>query len=333
MADRCIVVLMGVPGSGKTTFAKQLTDFLSTRCEDFKNKRIETVSFDELVPLDQQKMEVESAVARGAAAASVTEEKPLPVTSSEKSGWKKYRQQMMDKVSEVFETNRRNSLVIVDDNNYYPSMRYEYHQMARDLHVGFCQFHLHVENVEWAVDANSKRPEEHRVPEKVVREMFAKLTPPNPLANAWEAMSFGVDAKTLRDGATSQVFEICRSVVTAAMQNPPVSKPEVPAEERQASRTVCGKSLVHQVDKSLRRVLREKIREAMTNERPDMATFGRSLNAVRTELLADIKAGGKPEFRLPDQVTEAVQNGGQNVDSLLDPLLAKMFDLKMTTEK
>ena len=33
-------------------------------------------------------------------------------------------------------------LFIVDDNNYYRSMRQEYHRLARDIGAGFCQLHV-----------------------------------------------------------------------------------------------------------------------------------------------------------------------------------------------
>ena len=33
-------------------------------------------------------------------------------------------------------------LFIVDDNNYYRSMRQEYHRLARDAEAGFCQLHV-----------------------------------------------------------------------------------------------------------------------------------------------------------------------------------------------
>ena len=33
-------------------------------------------------------------------------------------------------------------LFIVDDNNYYRSMRQEYHRLARDAEAGFCQIHV-----------------------------------------------------------------------------------------------------------------------------------------------------------------------------------------------
>ena len=37
---------------------------------------------------------------------------------------------------------RKRTLFIVDDNNYYRSMRQEYHRLARDAGAGFCQLHV-----------------------------------------------------------------------------------------------------------------------------------------------------------------------------------------------
>ena len=36
----------------------------------------------------------------------------------------------------------KRTLFVVDDNNYYRSMRQEYHRLARDAGAGFCQLHV-----------------------------------------------------------------------------------------------------------------------------------------------------------------------------------------------
>jgi len=364
----CIAVLVGVPGSGKTTLANALCQsdtaaFTASEASSVHQRTV--ISFDDIVPLDEQKK-----AALEAAASSADTSKPAESTTAggdsshqaeEEEGksrrWKKYRQQMMERVRETYErqksVNAAASVIFIDDNNYYASMRYEYYQLARDLKVGFCQFHLSVgDSVDWALEVNSQRAEKERVPDTVVSQMFERLEPPRPLANAWESMSFTLDAKSLRNSssgvgadptAAQQTIQICQQIIQAAIDNP-VTKAEVPEHRseaaRQESRSVCSKSLLHQVDKSLRRVLGDKIRAAMRGEREDMPTFGRKLNALRTELLSDIKQGDKPEFRIPDDVAEAVKSSAtdaslssSSVDSQLDLMVNKMFDLKMKEQE
>ena len=57
--------------------------------------------------------------------------------------WKRARQEMRDLVKTEL-TASSPKVVLVDDNNYYRSMRHEYYQLARDMGVGFCQIFMQV---------------------------------------------------------------------------------------------------------------------------------------------------------------------------------------------
>ena len=86
-------------------------------------------------------------------------------------------------------------VVLIDDNCYYSSMRYEYHQMARKFKTGFCQLTLQIE-VNEALQRNEKR--EDRVPCDVIKNMAAKFEAPNPLTNSWERFSFALECDQVR---------------------------------------------------------------------------------------------------------------------------------------
>merc|ERR1711909_93629 len=79
----------------------------------------------------------------------------------------------------------RKVLIIIDDNNYLRSMRYEYYQLARKFEAGFCQL-LFQSTLEMALVRNSSRDAKHRIPEEVIRRMSEKLEAPDPLKNSWE---------------------------------------------------------------------------------------------------------------------------------------------------
>ena len=129
----CIVLLVGLPGAGKTTFAKILSQAnAAASCA--------TVSFDEVLPLEEQKA-LSTAV------------------SSSGNKWKLARQDMKDRVRKEMAERNDDVIVFVDDNNYYRSMRHEYYQLARELQVGFCQFYLKVTagpSVQWVFHFFSK---------------------------------------------------------------------------------------------------------------------------------------------------------------------------------
>ena len=99
----CIVVLTGLPASGKTSLAKKLNSFLSD-----KNCVVQLVVFDDLVSLEEQ-----ASIALSTETASVFPQK---------------RQLMKSLVESFIKTSSESlkRIVIIDDNNYYRSMRYEY---------------------------------------------------------------------------------------------------------------------------------------------------------------------------------------------------------------
>jgi len=70
-------------------------------------------------------------------------------------------------------------------------------QVARRRGCGFCQLHLCADTTTAAL-LNERRNAACRVDEAVIRNMAAKLEPPDPLANSWERFSFTIP---VADGA------------------------------------------------------------------------------------------------------------------------------------
>lgn len=145
-----IVVLIGLPAAGKSTFTKLLSDQIHSSYHDYK---IVKVIYDELIPIELQKKYAENP--------SETE-------------WKNQRQSITDNVDLLLsgqevkqgflkpnKIDRKNFkyVFVIDDNNYYNSMRYQYFQIARKYEIGFCQFHLDV-TIEQAKKFNQNRPGE-----------------------------------------------------------------------------------------------------------------------------------------------------------------------------
>ena len=107
-----LVILMGLPGSGKSTFAKILQEKLKGSC-------VVHFEYDQLIPLEQQKQ--------------FASEKFSDTTAQ---SWKQERKSILDNIDNYLNGNQvltfkptsinreRNShVLIIDDNNYYGSMR------------------------------------------------------------------------------------------------------------------------------------------------------------------------------------------------------------------
>ena len=158
---------------------------------------------------------------------------------------------------------KENILLVIDDNNYYQSMRYEYYQLARKHTVGFCQIYLKPNCIDNLLSNNRKRPEKERIPDEVIKKMDSKIEPPNPFANLWEQFSFSISVgDDIGNKSDHNLFnmETCLDVVNAALDNPvqplPPTPPDKTEEAKSKARNICSTNVYHRADKILRYVLR-----------------------------------------------------------------------------
>ncbi|KAM8780310.1 L-seryl-tRNA(Sec) kinase-like [Rhynchonycteris naso] len=81
--------------------------------------------------------------------------------------------------------------LILDDNFYYQSMRYEVYQLARKHSTGFCQLFLDCP-LETCLQRNGRR--RRPLPAETIRLMGRKIEEPNPERNAWEHSSLTIQS-------------------------------------------------------------------------------------------------------------------------------------------
>merc|ERR1719225_544713 len=281
---------MGLPGSGKSTFAKVLQENLNEQC-------VLQIEYDQLIPLELQKQLASEIDASG----------------NYSQNWKQERKSILENIDNYLNgdqvlalkptsINREKDsyILIIDDNNYYGSMRYEYYQIARKHQIGFCQFYLDAE-IELAKSLNRSRDESKRIPEEAIEKMATKLEAPDPFKNSWEQFSFQIPVKPLEDKT----------------------------EEKDKDRSKCTASVIHQTDKCLRKIVSGKIRETRKIEnikKEDVQIKANHFNSKKDELLEDLKTGFTT---LPTNIVTGIGKKEPNAVDNLKTVISELYDLKI----
>lgn len=267
----CIVVLLGLPASGKSWLAGRLCSFLTEN-----NCIVNCATFDTIVSLEKQ---AEIAV------------------SSSSEMIKHYRREMKDTVESFLKVPNPSSkkcVVIVDDNNYYRSMRYEYHQLAAKFYTGYLQIYVKCE-VSEALLQNSSRPQSSRVPDIVITQMNTKFEDP---CEAWEN-SLTIGHIDLND--TEILNKIWNHIQNAV--DSPVSTLKTLEEKKLASeqsKLRNDHNILHNIDKALRKRLNQCIRER--KEEKNARVLAAQLNDTRQSILEGIKTGA---IAIPTDILKA----------------------------
>jgi len=320
----CLVVLIGIPGSGKSSFCDLYSDFLAT-----KNCDCIHVCYDQLIPLTLQ------AEMRG-----------------EDGRWKAEREKIVEAVEQVIKlktdceaiedidnsyvdkiqakasiADSQRTVVLIDDNNYLPSMRYDYYQLARSHKLGFAQLHFSCD-LELAKKLNSKREAECQVPDEVIENMATKLEPPNPLSNKWESFSFSLPVH--ESETVTHNLDLVDSIVLAATANPIAPVETVSEEVREKDRVACSASLVHQADKYLRGMVNKRMGELRGQglSKEEMKEASHNIYNLKGEVLDDLKTGfTKLDRELVDDVQKRKDGSGEKLAEEIEELFKIKLDI------
>ena len=312
----CILVMIGLPGSGKTHFSLKLS-------ESLEHFNIVHVCYDDLIPLEKQKQLISEEGAWKSEREKIVEAVDMMMSDeSEVETENKFYKQLKEKTK----SGKEKTLFIIDDNNYLQSMRYVYYQLARKHTTGFAQLFLSCP-VLTAQKVNNTRSEAERVPDDVIETMNEKLEAPNPMKNSWEAFSFTINVdESPGDSYNNEVLE---AVIESALKNP-VEKVEssVTEEEREHDRVVCNSSIVHQADKLLRMIVNKRMLSLKQSglSKDEMNKASKHIYSVKTELLEDLKTGFT---RLDKDIVDSIHSSDPAGRDKLEDCLTKIFQSKL----
>uniref|UniRef100_A0A672TTF8 Phosphoseryl-tRNA kinase n=1 Tax=Strigops habroptila TaxID=2489341 RepID=A0A672TTF8_STRHB len=144
--------------------------------------------------------------------------------------------------------------IILDDNFYYQSMRYEVFQLARKYSLSYCQIFLE-SPLECCLQRNRLRS--HPLPDQTIHLMASKIEMPDLKKNAWEQNSLILKSSDCPLEENEQIINL----LAAALENP-VKQNEENTEQKEADRAICAASAVHQADQTCRRLISQAMKEA-----------------------------------------------------------------------
>lgn len=246
----CLLCLIGLPAAGKSYLASLISK-LNTGFSEVLH-----VCYDELI-----KWDINDII------------------------WKEKRKYVYDFVEEKIssfttECQSKSLLIILDDNMYYCSMRYEFYKLARKWRIKFCQVYLDIP-VEICLERNFNR--DPTLPTHLILNMNEKLERPS-LNNHWEK-----DTLTLNQSVN---IENSLSLIKSM-----ISSSKVPELEKIAERDQ-SQSVKHTADIALRKIVSLLVKEIKNSSPHDISGKVSAINRRRKEIYNTVLNG---ELHLPNE--------------------------------
>uniref|UniRef100_A0A0H2UI54 Uncharacterized protein n=1 Tax=Rhodnius prolixus TaxID=13249 RepID=A0A0H2UI54_RHOPR len=249
----CLVCLVGLPASGKTTLARDIMTHYQMKYN------VVVVSFDNEIMWDGG---ISWKSKRSAVHSSVTKLIQKYITSS-----------------------ARSTLIILDDNMFYRSMRYEYYQLSREYSLGFCEIYLSTP-LEICLKLNRQRI--NPVADSTILKMNALLEVPNS-ANSWETNVLILSNQTLSQNEWLSIEKVLDNCCLNPVKNFQKTKQEV-----------IPQNTLHLADIALRKVVNALILKR--KETLDVSKlYNLKLLKRRQHILSSVRAG---EIILPNTQEE-----------------------------
>ncbi|XP_061194061.1 L-seryl-tRNA(Sec) kinase-like [Saccostrea echinata] len=310
MLDVCIAVLCGIPGSGKSTFAKTLIrnkkdNIAGTGQEQEKNSESFNwmlVSYDDIIPSDTEKHIIEKEVPNAWKLYRENIQNAVVYLIQRLQSDSEFTEPMEDRSDCCFESFRtfmqrmvgkKNGTVVIliDDNMYYSSMRYKYYQLTRKYNIGFCQVHIECDT-DLSLVRNRQRPS-GQVPEDIILNMAARFEAPNPEQSSWEKYSIKINTNASPEALENSAIQVLE-LISKALSDPsmPIME-ELDQTSKEVDRQICSENIIHQADIVMRKLIAEYMSQAkgQNTDRNHMKSLSACLSCCKSDILQELKRG------------------------------------------
>ncbi|CAL1538340.1 unnamed protein product [Lymnaea stagnalis] len=225
---------------------------------------------------------------------------------------------ILDSLSLSWSIDINEVLIIIDDNMYFRSMRYEYYKIAREYETGFCQIFMEVP-IEDVIDRNQQRSK--KVPDDVILKMSTTLQVPDPDKNNWEEFSL-----TVSSSSDSQLEQIMSCIEKAFINPVQPAKPSC-EDESSKNRIQCSSSLIHQADLILRKCVAAWLAKSKLGQKlDDLKQLSKQANETKSNILKGLKSGEILVSFQKDSVLE-LSDAAQDPNCTFYKYIKELFDL------
>lgn len=280
-----LVCLIGIPASGKTVLSKELKSMLESN--EGYNFYVEIVCFDDFEGFNNAE-----------------------------GNWKCKRKSVFEEVENIIDFSKtsaikKNMIIILDDNMYYRSMRYDYVKLAKFKNIGFCQIYLEAD-LNSCIEMNFKRSKP--VPVRLIKNMFRKIEKPCPDKYNWELKSILLKSYCDLNESISSVITLLSSSLdeplNICMNNTTIPKP--------------SHSESHVADIALRRLVSCKMRnfKSLNANGGCLSKLSSCLNQEKIHLFTAMKTG---QLIIPDNLVSQNLSQEEKVDLYYDFFSSLMY--------
>lgn len=329
----CLVLLVGLPGSGKTTLAHFIKQVFGKE-EEASNSTLSLnvihICYDQIITIDVGRCcssDSDSLWSEARQEVITMVEKVVNVLKCSPNAQETY--QVIFKecgdfklIHSDFEWDicmNRRTVIVLDDNMYYRSMRYSYYQLARRLKLGFCQLFIDCP-VDSALEFNERRISEERVPEAVIKKMANRLEPPT--GQAWEQYSVTLQAH--KPYSNDKVVDEIQSTLLKALQNP-VQEVDKNSDHGEICQQNSIASVLYQCDLGLRHLVNERMKVLQESGLgiQNLRAQSKILVTTRADLLSAIKSNA---VVIPEDLCTALSLNHPLAVTQLRAFLSALFD-------
>ncbi|XP_035907783.1 L-seryl-tRNA(Sec) kinase-like isoform X1 [Anopheles stephensi] len=247
MTRVCLNVLLGIPGSGKTTYCQQLAVLPSRSFE------VVHVCYDCFIKIDENYDKFRDA----SGLYKLHRHKLLShverIILHMKRNDQPKLQEVLARWSDEFghelnistQTMASDVVFLIDDNNYYRSMRTEWQKIARKLSIGYFETFF---DPALSIAVQRNRARAQPIAEEVINHMWMRLEKPSGKLYDHELEVLRIQQNVDYDGIVQQIQYCFENPL-----KPPTAQPAVQPMKQ---------STVHKIDIILRKLISKKIGEA-----------------------------------------------------------------------